>query len=569
MKKFIILLVIIVANNLFANRPKIGLVFSGGGARGISQIGALKVLEEAGIFPDYIAGTSVGSIIGGLYAIGYSPVQIEEIMTSQNWPQMFIDKISIKNISIEEKEDFNKYISEFPITQNRLNPPKGLVDGQMISILLSRLTSPVLNIDNFDDFYIPFRCIATDIETGETVVIKDGYLPDALQASVSIPSIFKPVEIDNKTLVDGGMSRNLPIIDVIEMGADIVIAIDTGSELFGKDKLNSFLKIMQQSINFRGIEKSVQSRKLADLIISPELDNYIITDFDKSAELIKIGEEATRKKYKDLLEIAKIQKRYSRKIKPIPNLEIDTLYINKIKYKGLKTVSKNLVIGKFKINEKSLVTFDELENGIKRLYGSKYFTRVSYKLLPRNRGFDLKIRVEESLKRGLKFSLYYDQDTNSAIHLNTTVRNFLMEGTRLKVKGKISESPSFDISYFIHTGWKPGFGITPYFRYQNYKVPVYGEKSLESKFNHHDTKIGFRFQTVYFHSMTFGIDFNYNESHSRSILSSQDMSFDVKMNQHSIFFDYDTKDNTYFPKVGSTVSLNYSDFRNVSTKNQE
>ena len=567
--RYIVLVLLLVTISLNAIRPKIGLILSGGGARGISQIGVLKVLEELGIKPDYITGTSIGSIVGGLYAIGYTADQIEEIVLSQNWPDIFQDRISRENISIEEKDDFDKYISEFPIIRHRISLPKGLVAGQKLSILLSRLTAPVLNIKNFDDFNIPFRCIATDLETGEPVVLKNGYLPDALRASVSIPSIFVPITIDDKVLIDGGISRNLPIIDAKEMGADIIIAIDTGSSLNNRHDLNSFLKIMQQTINFRGIEKGIADRQSADILITPNLKGFQITDFNKSKELIEAGRIAANEKIEELIKIRDEQNLYEPELRSIPLLKIDSLFIHKIRYKGLQNVSKNLVIGKLKIDENSLISYDDLEKGIKRLYGSNYFERVSYKLITKNEGVDLEIRVIESFSNALKFSLYYDQDLNSAIHLNTTFRNFLMEGTRLKIKGKISESPAFHVSYFIHTGWKPGFGIKPYFTYNNYKVPVYGEKSLESKFNHHDTRYGLTFQTIYFHFMTLGIDFNHNISHSKSILSSQETNFDVKRNQFDFFYKLDTIDDFHFPTKGTQVSLTYSDFRNVHTKNQD
>ncbi|NJK97054.1 MAG: hypothetical protein HC905_20920 [Bacteroidales bacterium] len=171
-------------------RPQVGLVLSGGGAKGLAHIGVLKVLEEIGMPVDYISGTSMGSVVGGLYACGYSAKRIEYITRHLNWTELLLDEISRKNISIEEKEDFERYVGEFPIVKGRVAIPRALVDGQKVSMMLSHFTWPVHTINNFDSLPIPFRCIATDIENVRPVVLKNGFLPDAIRASMAIPSFF-------------------------------------------------------------------------------------------------------------------------------------------------------------------------------------------------------------------------------------------------------------------------------------------------------------------------------------------------------------------------------------------
>ncbi|HQH40844.1 MAG TPA: patatin-like phospholipase family protein, partial [Bacteroidales bacterium] len=186
------------------SRPKIGLVLSGGAAKGLAHIGVLKVLEEAGIPIDMVAGTSMGSIVGGLYALGYSADSLEKIALSQNWASLLLDEISRNNYSNDEKDEFDKYMVSFPVKNLRPRLPGGLKTGQNISLFLNRLTLPAFNISDFSQLPRPFLCIAADIVTGEEVVLTKGNLAQALRASMAIPSVFTPVKIDNHLLVDGG-----------------------------------------------------------------------------------------------------------------------------------------------------------------------------------------------------------------------------------------------------------------------------------------------------------------------------------------------------------------------------
>ncbi len=228
-RRYLIFLCILIQipGNSFAQsgnrqRPKLGLALSGGGAKGIAHIGVLKVLEEAGLVPDYIAGTSMGSLVGALYAIGYTTEEMTGIITNMDWNVILANKVSFDKVTFEEKKYYGRYIAEFPYKKGKINLPKGVIEGQELSMLLSRLTRAVHGINDFHDFPIPFECIGADITTGESIVLDHGSLPQAMRASMAIPSIFTPVEIGDHYLVDGGLLRNFPVQNVIDMGADIV-----------------------------------------------------------------------------------------------------------------------------------------------------------------------------------------------------------------------------------------------------------------------------------------------------------------------------------------------------------
>ncbi|MFO7914617.1 MAG: patatin-like phospholipase family protein [Candidatus Krumholzibacteriales bacterium] len=231
-----------------ANRPRIGLALSGGGARGAAHIGVLQVLEEYRIPVDYIAGTSMGSIVGGLYAAGMTSAQLEEVISRVDWDEAFTDRIPREERSFRRKRDDDLYlIKNRPgISADGLKLPSGLIDGQDIDLLFKRYTIPVVTVRDFDSLAVPFRAVAADIETGRAEVIGGGDLALAMRASMSIPIVFAPRTVGSRLMVDGGISMNLPVEVVRDMGADIVIAVDISSPLKDREELNSILSITNQ-----------------------------------------------------------------------------------------------------------------------------------------------------------------------------------------------------------------------------------------------------------------------------------------------------------------------------------
>lgn len=449
------------AQELKTQTPKIGLVLSGGGAKGFAHIGVLKVLEEIGMPVDYISGTSMGSVVGGLYACGYSANSIEKITSNINWNEVLLDEISRKNISIEEKDDYGRYVGEFPIVKGKVVIPRALVDGQKISMLLSHYTWPVHTITNFDSLPIPFRCIATDIEKVKPVVLKSGFLPDAIRASMAIPSFFSPIEIDNKLLVDGGIVRNFPVQDAREMGADIIIGVEVSASLYTKDQLNSVFQIMDQVSSFEAARSNAEQAKMCDILIKPDIGIYNMFSFDKTDSLILIGELAARKvlpQLKALVDSLKKVRTFT--IRPSVPKDLDSIHIKAIHYEGLEKVSKNLVKGNFEIKDTGWINSQELERGIERLYGTQFFEKVSYKITPQDNGSILTIRFKEQTFNHFNFSLHYDQYLKSAVLLNTTFRNVLGDGSRLLIDLKLGQYPGIKAQYSIHTTARPNVGVS-------------------------------------------------------------------------------------------------------------
>jgi NTE family protein len=280
-------------------RPRVGLVLSGGGARGTAHIGVLKVLDELKVPVDAIAGTSMGAVVGGLYASGLSATEIEKIMSTLDWQDAFRDRPPRADLTFRRKQEDQNFLVKFPLglRSGRFLLPKGLVQGQKLNQTLRRLTLPVSHLDSFDDLPVPFRAVATDLETGEAVIMSSGDLTSAMRASLSAPGVFAPVERNGRLLVDGGLSENLPIDVVRQMGVDVIIVVDVSFPLVDRKRLNSVPTISNQMLAILIRKDSERQKKTLgpnDILIDPKLAELSSFDFTIVKRAIEAGEKAAR-----------------------------------------------------------------------------------------------------------------------------------------------------------------------------------------------------------------------------------------------------------------------------------
>ena len=276
--------------------PKIGVVLSGGGAKGIAHIGILKALEEEGIRPDFIVGTSMGSIIGGLYSLGYNADQLDSIIRQIDWDLVLSNNIPYNYISFEEKQYYTRYLVSLSFKDGKLALPSGMIEGQMLGQVLNRYTWPAMKYDNFDEFPIPFRCVATDVSTAEPIIFKDGSLAEALRASMAIPTVFTAADLDSTLAVDGGVLDNFPVDVVKRMGADYVIGVNVSDEGLEKAKdIGSMTGILMQVAMFPSLKKVKSDIKKCDIYIKPDLKDYSTGSFSSYAEILELGYVAGEK----------------------------------------------------------------------------------------------------------------------------------------------------------------------------------------------------------------------------------------------------------------------------------
>lgn len=444
------------------SHPRVGLALSGGGAKGFAHIGVLKVLEEVGVPVEAIAGTSMGAIIGGLYAIGYTPQQIESLAVQINWQDLFKDEPDYRYLAMVEKPWHNRFAGTLTIRGWSFQLPAGLIEGQNVLSLLSRLTWSVHHVTDFARLPIPFVCIATDIATGEAVPLRKGFLPEAIRASMAIPSIFTPIEINGRLLVDGGLSRNLPAVDVQDLGADIIIGVDVGAPLRSAENLKTFVEILDQALSLPAASANKEQRKLCDILIEPDLGEVNFSSFDRVTEIIRAGELAARKILPQLQRLAESFKAGHAGTKVRARIAtVDSILINRIDIRGLHHASSSMVLSQLGLSTPRWLTARELHQSVDRIYSSQFFDRVSYRLTPGPTGTALTIFVVEKGRALFHFNIFYNSHVKSVILLNTTLRNVTGHNSVLSVDARFGGINELAGAYVLHMGlpYRSGFQL--------------------------------------------------------------------------------------------------------------
>jgi len=547
-------------------RPKIGLVLSGGGAKGFAHVGVLKIIDELGIPIDYIAGTSMGSIIGGFYAIGYSANDIEKVILNQNWDDLLSDYVSRKFVPIHEKIDLQRYVLSFPVKPKGIQLPSGIVGGQNVINLFERLSIEYHNEIDFKKLPIPFVCVATDLETGEAIVLDKGYLPEAMRASMAIPTLFSPVEIDGRLLVDGGMINNFPVKEVVDMGADIVIGIDVQAGPKSKKELKSLLDIMNQVVSLMALEEFKNNVEFCDIYIKPKIDEYSVGSFQDADSLVFRGEEVGKKfipALKELKEKYGLEK--PKRESYLPPVDSSGYYVNNIEINGLHEVSKSLLSGKLNLSTPGNVSLHDLKQGINRVYGSRYFDQVDFKMIGEKEK-TLQINVKERTTKRFNVGLHYDSDNNAAVLLNTTIRNKLRSGSRWSFDLKLAENPRFQTSYTIDNGLRPGINVKA--EYNNSEVYTFedGEKSANFDFDY--VKLDMNIHSIFRESYSFGFGGRleyYNIQSEFSIPTSNKVDDEDYYFTYYTFLKLDSHEKAYYPKTGMSLYGEYKLVTNNGT----
>ena len=421
---FIVALLVLFQTFAMAQRPSVGLTLSGGGAHGIAHLGVIMVMEEAGLRPDCISGTSMGSIIGGLYAAGYSADSLFKLLKSINWDDMLANKMPEDRIVYPEKYRFYNSMISLSISTKKLNIPSGVNNGQQIEKNLSYYLWPVIDISDFSKLPIPFVCNATDIITYTQVDLKNGYLPDAIRASFTVPSVFTPMKIDTLLLLDGGLIRNFAASAVKDLGADIIIGSYVGFELNGVDKLQTLPGIIEQIAMYRSLEDFNEEKKFVDLLVKPNVDRFSIADFNNVDSLVMAGYVAAMP-FKERFKLLADSLNMLGQQPPIPYiLDKDNLTFDKIEISGNKTYSNEQISGILDIKTGEAVDRRYLNDKIDLLYGRSWFEKIKYRIVPRNDSLILAIECIEQPNAMLYGSVHYDNALNAGLILGFTLKNY-------------------------------------------------------------------------------------------------------------------------------------------------
>ncbi len=446
-RSIIIAVLLICCGVTFAQqdeRPRIGVTLSGGGAKGLAHIGILKAIDSAGIQVDYLTGTSMGSIIGSLYAIGYSAADIEQMARKMDWGEVLTNQSSLRAIVMEEKDEYSRYAVELPWVNNAFRLPSGVVESEELWLKFAELFFPVYNVKDFSKFSIPFKCISADVETGDAVVSDTGELITAVRASMAIPTLFTAIESeDGKRLVDGGVVRNFPVRDVKEMGADIVIGSRVSHGLLPKEKVTNALQILMQIAFFKEASTSKEDIEQCDIYIPMPLENYTAASFSRSDELLEYGLQQGRRLYPRFKQLADSLNAIYGHLEPKKNRlpVVDSIYISQIEINGLEKTTPEFFEHMMGLETGRYYTSAKLGRMVRRVFGTRYYNRIIYYLNPLPNG-TVKIRfdVVENPTTFAKLGINYNKFTGISLIGNLTSRNLLLPHSRSMVTVNLGEN---------------------------------------------------------------------------------------------------------------------------------
>lgn len=539
-------------------KPKIGLVLSGGGAKGLAHIGVLKVIDSLGIKIDYVGGTSMGAIIGGLYASGYTGKQLDSIFQNVDTDALIQDYVPRNSKSFYEKRNDEIYAFTLLFNKFKIGLPTALSKGIYNYNLLSRLTKHVGHENDFNRLPIPFFCIATNVETGKEVILDSGILPQAMVASGALPSLYSPIEIGEDLLVDGGVVNNYPVEEIRRRGADFVIGVDVQDGLKSRDEFKGAMGVLAQITNFSMIEKMEKKKTLTDIYIKPDIHGYSVLSFDQGQEIIPKGEKETLKFLTELKEL----KTEGFKNEPIHVQIEDTIHIKEISIKNLNNYTRAYVIGKLKFKADTKVSFKDLEKGINNLNATQNFSAIVYSFREIREGeSELILDLKESKNNSfLRFGLHYDDLFKSSVLVNYTKKKLLTKNDVLSIDGIVGDNFRYHLNYYIDNGFYWSFGMNSKLQKFNRNVPNdfnngltlsnLGIRSINIDYS--DWSNQAYFQTIFAQkfSVGAGIEWKHLKITSETISNITPLFEDSNYLSLFGYMKFDSFDKKYFPRKG-------------------
>ncbi len=467
MKKNILLFLLLLSLNTTAQvregfrippNPKIGLSLSGGGAKGFAHVGALKVLDSLGVKIDYISGTSMGAIVGGLYASGYTGKEIEQIVMDTDFYSIIANEKTRQEASFFNKS-VDKYILTIPVKNGKVNVlPKAISTGQKNIYLLKELFKNVSTVTDFSRLPIPFMCIATNLESGEMKIFEEGDLVSSIMASSAFPSLMDPVKIGDSLYIDGAMTINYPSKPLKDKGIDVVIGIDLSQGLADRKNLRSAISILNQVIDF-GIQKETKNQyQYTDINIHPDLTGSSATSYDSKRAILDSGYSET-KKYADVL--SRFPKRKISELRaPVNNVYSNVYKIDSLSVINNNIFSKNYIQGKINLTIPSLQTYTAVNTMIDKLYATNNYRLITYDIIQEKGHNILQLDVtEDDTRLFLKFGLHYDEIFKTGLLFNATARRLLFQNSTVSLDLVVGDKPRYYFNYFIDNGFIPGFGL--------------------------------------------------------------------------------------------------------------
>ena len=558
------------AQEKISERPKVALVLGGGGAKGFSHIGVLKVLEKEGIPIDMVVGTSIGSVVGGIYAMGYSADSIEHLSKEQDWNALFSDKVMRLYYSQHKQLIDQRYALSIPMEDGSLSFPKAAISGHKLTNFFCSLSTEYSDNISFDSLSVPFASVATNIETGEKVVIRKGFLPVAMYASMAIPGVFAPADYDNKLLIDGGVVDNFPVEVAKEMGADIIIGVDIRNSLADKEHLKSIPKVINQLISFYDPRGDSLKYKSCDIVITPDISGFSSASFKPEAvdSLVKRGEQAAMENI-EALRIIKQAFKLSEKPQIEPNsLSLNRWLIRDVVFDSEPSLSKATILKNMQLEFPNNYSYEEINIAVNKLYGRENFEKIYFSLEEPAKGLEGKL-----LKLYLFEKKTYTQNvgfkvntTDAAAILVNLDRSDNTKSLKLwSVSAELSTNPGLSLLGEMKLKNFSDLGLKLDAKRQNYSVYDYKEK-IGSADLYYTSGTMYLYRN-FFHMMNMGLSMSLEYFRGDIYLeeaaqNGQKIESENLLLDSRFYISFDNLDNFYFPKRGLSFYTDLSLLRN-------
>lgn len=571
------------ANGITPRRKTVGLVLSGGGAKGVAHIGVIKVLEEAGIPIDYIAGTSMGAIVGGLYSLGFSPKAMDSLMRSQDWLALLGNKISRDNKFFTEKEVSDKTLITVPFDKDRFYISTGILSGSAVMDMLTEFTIGYHTMKTFDSLPIPFACVAYDLLSGTEVVMREGSLPLAIRASMSIPGAFTTVEREGRILVDGGVINNFPVDVVKSMGADLVIGIDLSlltdkenkvlqEELKEADR-NSLPYIVNHLMESIGKETRMRNKEMTDLYLHPDTSPYNTASFTNTAvdSLLVRGERIARENWDAIMAFKErigISSEQDCKLppnrEPGTNMPIpDSIKIGEIYFQGLTSLNEKNLRRMLRFKEYTVVGVKEIQAALERLKGTGSFASISYSLSEYKGWNDIMFTCSERVLSAISLGVRFDTRDIASGYLNGVLAPGNLRGGMLEVTGRLSTNPYVNVGVFYQDAWLGRFGLSYRYRFGNMDMYTGADTTMRNVRFHLNT-VNLDIANFYYRNFNFYLGARLDYFFSQRYIMATESFTRKKMSENIISFrsgvNYDSYDNAYYPHSGTQFHAEFALF---------
>ena len=546
-------------------RPKIGLTLSGGGAKGLAHIGILKAIDSAGLKIDYITGTSMGAVVGALYASGYSGNDIEALRKDIDFDVLFSNNVPLKTLSMEEKDQYSRFAVELPFINNKIRLTTGVITGQQLNMKFSEFFFHVYHIRNFNDLKIPFKCMATDLETGDLVIMDTGNIITALRATMAIPSVFSAVTRDGKKLVDGGLVRNFPVKNVKEMGADIVIGSNVTNGLSKIDKIKNPVDVLLQMAFYREAGDFKGELPLTNIYIHMPMEEYNTGSFASGSDIFNVGVETGRLYYPVFKKLAdSINALGPAKEKAPDSITTNSVFIVNYKVNGLKKTSSPFFFHLMNFDDNKRYTALQINKSIGRAVGSRYYGSITYALEPISKDTaNIIFTAEENPSTYLKAGLYYTRFRGINVNANLTSRDFLLPDSRSMVSVSIGESIQIEAEHFQYLGRIKNIAFIAGFKLDNQTISTFQNFKVEGAFNQNFSQTFLNFQNSGNNKIAGGIGtaFEYIRF-SPSIRSVSEVKGRFTNFKSYVYLKYNDINQVFFPVKGLKINAELAQVHN-------